>query len=175
VLLGGIKGDVVDLGILRTTLMEIGDWVNGDQYNGRIVRVSNSFIFTSPVYNYSDRFQFVWDEITVPIRFGSDVKLVRKILSDTAEEVVGKVSEDAKAAWYDMRKKFKLEDALLEHQVFMIFNDNWVEFSLRYVVDMKARRVTKDAIFTKLLEAFEKNSDSIELASETFEIVDNAK
>ena len=49
VLLGGIKGDVIDLGIFRTTLMEIGDWVNGDQYNGRIVRVANSFIFTSPV------------------------------------------------------------------------------------------------------------------------------
>ncbi|MFZ2258133.1 MAG: mechanosensitive ion channel domain-containing protein [Clostridiaceae bacterium] len=59
VLLGGINGDVVDLGILRTTLMEIGDWVEGDQYNGRIVRVANSFIFTSPVYNYSADFPFV--------------------------------------------------------------------------------------------------------------------
>lgn len=59
VLLGGIKGDVVDLGILRTTLIEIGDWVEGDQYNGRIVRVANSFIFTSPVYNYSADFPFV--------------------------------------------------------------------------------------------------------------------
>ena len=35
--LGGIKGDVVDIGILRTTLMEIGDWVNGDLYNGKMV------------------------------------------------------------------------------------------------------------------------------------------
>lgn len=173
VLLGGIKGDVVDLGIFRTTLMEIGDWVNGDQYNGRVVRVSNSFIFTSPVYNYSDRFQFLWDEITVPIRFGSDLNLVREILSDTAQEVIGSVSEEAKLAWYNMRKKFKLEDAVLEHQVFMIFNDNWVEFSLRYVVDMKARRITKNELFTKLLIAFEEQGNSIQLASETFEIVDN--
>lgn len=50
VLLGGIKGDVVDIGVLRTTLMEIGEWVNGDQYTGRIVRVANSYIFSSPVY-----------------------------------------------------------------------------------------------------------------------------
>lgn len=37
--LGGIKGDVIDIGMLRTTLMECGGWINGDLYNGRIVRV----------------------------------------------------------------------------------------------------------------------------------------
>jgi small-conductance mechanosensitive channel len=32
--LGGIKGDVIDIGVLRSTLMEVGQWVNGDLYNG---------------------------------------------------------------------------------------------------------------------------------------------
>lgn len=32
--LGGIKGDVMDIGVLRTTLMETGEWVDGDLYNG---------------------------------------------------------------------------------------------------------------------------------------------
>ncbi|WP_422485364.1 mechanosensitive ion channel family protein [Gudongella sp. DL1XJH-153] len=171
VLLGGIKGDVIDLGILRTTLMEIGDWVDGDQYNGRIVRVANSFIFTSPVHNYSANFQFVWDEIHIPIHFGSDTKLVRKLLTDVADEVVGEASTQAKEAWYNMRRQFRLEDATLEHQTFMAFDDNWVEFSLRYVVDIKERRRTRDRLFTRLLEEIEKYPDTIELASETFEIV----
>jgi small-conductance mechanosensitive channel len=175
VLLGGIKGDVIDLGILRTTLMEIGDWVDGDQYNGRIVRVANSFIFTSPVYNYSANFQFVWDEIKVPIRFGSDNALVRKILDDVADEVIGEVSAQAKEAWYNMRKRFQLDDARLEHQTYMVFNDNWVEFSLRYVVDMKKRRLIRDRLFTRLLDEIEKYPDSIELASETFELVRDEK
>jgi small-conductance mechanosensitive channel len=43
--LGGITGDVIDIGILRTTVMECGQWVKGDQYNGRIVRIANSFVF----------------------------------------------------------------------------------------------------------------------------------
>lgn len=47
--LGGIKGDVIDIGVIRTTVMEIGEWVNGDLYNGRIVRVANSFIFRARV------------------------------------------------------------------------------------------------------------------------------
>jgi len=43
--LGGIKGDVIDISILRTTLMEVGEWVAGDLYTGRVVRVGNSFVF----------------------------------------------------------------------------------------------------------------------------------
>ena len=171
VLLGGIKGDVIDFKILRTTLMEIGDWVDSDQYNGRIVRIANSSIFTSPVFNYSASFQFVWDEIHIPVRFGSDIKLVRNIMNNVAAEVVGNVSKQAKEAWHDMRKNFKLEDAKLEHQTFMIFNDNWIEFSLRYIVDIRERRLAKDLLFTRILEEIEKHKESIALASETIEIV----
>ena len=58
--LGGIRGDVIDIGVLRTTLMECGAWINGDQYSGRIVRVANSFIFKEPVFNYSSDFPFLW-------------------------------------------------------------------------------------------------------------------
>ena len=43
--LGGIKGDVIDIGILRTTLMEIGEWVKGDLYSGRVVRICQQFCF----------------------------------------------------------------------------------------------------------------------------------
>lgn len=51
--LGGVSGDVVAINLMVTTLMGIGSWVKADQYTGRIVQVSNSNIFTSPVYNYS--------------------------------------------------------------------------------------------------------------------------
>ena len=72
VMVGGIKGDVIDLGVLRTTVMELGDWVDGDLYNGRIVRIANSFVFKEPVFNYSSDFPFLWDEIKIPIQYGSD-------------------------------------------------------------------------------------------------------
>lgn len=50
VLLGGIMGDVIDISILRTTLMECGGWVRSDLYNGRIVMIANSFVFKEPVF-----------------------------------------------------------------------------------------------------------------------------
>lgn len=65
---GGIIGDAIDIGVLRTTIMETGQWVKADQYNGRVVRVANSFVFKEPVFNYSGGFPLLLDEITLPER-----------------------------------------------------------------------------------------------------------
>lgn len=88
-----------------------------------------------------------------------------------AEEVIEDVSEMAKESWYAMRRQFKLEEAQLNHQIFITFNDNWIEFSLRYVVDNRGRRRTKDRLFTRILEELEINKETIELASETYEVI----
>lgn len=171
VLMGGIKGDVIDVGILRTTVMEIGGWVEGDLYNGRIVRIANSFVFKEPVYNYSADFPFLWDEIKVPIRYGSNYPLTKKILYEAAEEVVGDYSQEAELHWDIMVRKFLIENASTRPMVMIIANDNWVEFTLRYVVDYKKRVRIKDELFTIVLEKVEKTSGQVEFGSATFELV----
>ncbi len=171
VLLGGIKGDVIDVGILRTTIMEISGWIDGDLYNGRIVRIGNSFVFKEPVYNYSSDFPFLWDQIKIPIKYGSDYLLTRKILYDVAQEIVGSYSNEAKTYWDVMVKKYLIEDATTQPMVTMIANDNWMEFTLRFVVDYKRRVGIKDILFQRIIEEIENNSNDIQLASATFELV----
>ncbi|MBT8382782.1 MAG: mechanosensitive ion channel family protein, partial [Ignavibacteria bacterium] len=87
--LGGIKGDIIDIGILRTTLMEVGQWVNGDLYNGRVVRIANSFVFKEPVFNYSGEFPFLWDEITIPVKYGCDYKFSKDLFKNISNEILG--------------------------------------------------------------------------------------
>ncbi len=72
-----IKGDVIDIDSIYTTMMEIGEWVSSDNYSGRIVKLSNAFVFRGPIYNYSRDFPFIWDEIDLPIRYGSDIELAK--------------------------------------------------------------------------------------------------
>jgi len=170
--LGGIKGDVIDIGVLRTTVMECGSWVAGDLYNGRIVRVANSFVFKEPVYNYSGDFPFLWDEITVPVRYGSDAKLARRMVEEVVGEVVKEYTDFARDAWEDMVKKYRIEDARIDPMVTLVANDNWLEFTARYVVDYRKRRGTKDLIFTALMEAVEGTEGKVRLASATFEVTD---
>ena len=168
--LGGIRGDVIDVGLLRTTLMECGEWVKADAYNGRIVRVANSFVFKEPVYNYSADFPFLWDEIVIPIRFGSDPKMAREILENVAHELVGDYAVNSKTAWKEVVKKYMIEEAKVEPAVTMIANENWLEFTLRYIVDYKARRATKDRIFTRILEELEKTQGRVTIASTSMDI-----
>jgi small-conductance mechanosensitive channel len=169
--LGGVKGDVIDLGVLRTTIMEVDKWVKGDLYNGRIVRVANSFVFKEPVYNYSSDFPFLWDEITIPIKFGSDYKLARTIIDQAAEEVVGDYTHEAQGHWETMVRKFLIENASTSPVVTLVINDNWVEYTLRYVVDYRKRRTTKDLLFSRILEEVDQSAGKVQFASATFQVV----
>ncbi|MEO5826295.1 MAG: mechanosensitive ion channel domain-containing protein [Gemmatimonadales bacterium] len=170
--LGGIRGDVIDIGVLRTTLMELGEWVKGDLYTGRLVRIANSFVFKAPVFNYSGDFPFLWDEITVPIKYGTDWKHARVMLERVAEEVVGDYAAGAHTAWKQITRSYLVEDALVAPMISLIANDNWIEFTMRYVVDYKSRRRTKDELFTRILEEVEASEGRIALASATFELVE---
>lgn len=170
--LGGITGDIIDIGVLRTTLMETGQWVKGDQYNGRIVKIANSFVFKEPVFNYSGDFPFLWDEITVPVKYGSDHRLAREIMQRVADEELGGLVAEVRETWQLMVNKFRIEDARIEPTVTMIANDNWLEFTVRYVTDYKMRRSSKDLLFTRILDAFEATNGKVSLASATFHLVD---
>lgn len=170
--LGGIVGDVIDIGVLRTTLMECGAWVKGDLYNGRIVRVANSFVFKEPVFNYSGDFPYLWDEITVPVKFGSDYARARAMLEGIVAEVAGPHLKDAKARWDHTVRTYRVEDARIDPLVTVVVNDNWVEYTVRYVTPFRARRVTKDALFERLLQQVDASEGKVMLASATFHLVE---
>jgi small-conductance mechanosensitive channel len=170
--LGGIIGDVIDIGILRTTLFEIGQWIKGDQHNGRIVRVANSLVFQGPVFNYSADFPFLWDEITVPVKYGSDRHLAREILQQVTDEVVGSYVPAAQAMRDKLVKKYMIEQLVVEPVVTMTANDNWIEYAVRYVVDYRTRRRTKDQIFERILDEFDRSEGRVAFASTTVQLVD---
>lgn len=168
---GGIVGDVIDIGVLRTTLMETGEWVNGDLYNGRVVRIANSFIFKEPVSNYSADFPFLWDELRIPIRYGSDWRNAESIMLAAAAEVTAELVARSEAGWDDYVQKYLIERARVEPMVTMSMTGDWIEITLRYITGFKSRRTTKDQICRRVLEGFERAGSGITLGATTFEIL----
>ena len=169
--LGGIKGDVIDIGLLRTTLMECGEWIKADLYTGRIVRVANSFVFKEPVFNYSADFPFLWDEISLPVTYASDYRLAREILESIIHEVIDEYSAYAKRAWKDVVKKYMISETMIDPMVTLVCTDNWIEFTVRYITDYKLRRATKNRIFGLILERFMATEGKVEIASGTYQLV----
>src|SRR5690349_1000280 len=82
-----ITGDVIDVGFFYTRLMELGNWIGGDQATGRIVQFSNSKIFgNTPVFNYTRHFAYIWDELMLPVTYSSNLHAAAQILLDAGSE-----------------------------------------------------------------------------------------
>lgn len=165
VMLGGVKGDVIDIGVLRTTVFEIGDWVSGDLYNGRVVRLANSFVFKDPVVNYSADFPFLWDEVVVPLRHGSDRTRAQEILEGAVNDITGEYASEVQSTWDRMTRDFVIEHARVQPMVTLVADENWLTYTVRYVTDFKSRRTTKDKLFRRILDALEATDGAVSLAS----------
>lgn len=166
-----IKGDVIDIDSIYTTMMEIGEWVTSDNYSGRIVKLSNSFVFKGPVYNYSQDFPFVWDEFNLPIRHGSDMELAKSIVIAVAQEKLSSYVNASIEEWKAVVAKYYIEDAVVEPTLAITLTDNWIQFNLRYIVDYKKRRVVKNELNQEIGRRIAQTNGKVGLASTTFEIV----
>jgi small-conductance mechanosensitive channel len=169
--INGIKGDVIDIDSIYTTMMEIGEWVSSDNYSGRIVKLSNSFVFKGAIYNYSQDFPFVWDEFNIPIRYGSDIELAKKIVINIASETLSEYVSQSLDNWKKVVNKYYIEDAHVQPMLAISMTDNWINFNLRYIVDYKKRRYTKHLLNEKIGKAILETNGKVLIASATFELV----
>jgi small-conductance mechanosensitive channel len=179
ILMGGVRGDVVRLGFIQTTIMEMGQspgeqkddpsvWVKSRQFTGRIVTVTNDKIFDHPVYNYTSEFPYLWEEITLPISYRDDYTKAEKILLDAANRHAVKPDDINKESLDNMKQHFFVTRSSLEPHVFVRLTDNWTELSLRYISHDHGSREIKDKMSRDILRDL--NAAGIGIASTTFEI-----
>jgi small-conductance mechanosensitive channel len=163
--IGEIKGDVIDISVLRTTLMETGNWVSRDVYNGRIARIPNSCVLKGPVFNYSQEFRFVWDEIKVPLASESDHRLAREILLRVAKDTVAHFLTEAESTWRQVTDNFRIANPRLEPIVAFVVNGGALEFTVSYIVDYREQTVMKDRLFTRIVDEITNSNGRLSWAS----------
>jgi small-conductance mechanosensitive channel len=164
-----MKGDVIDIGFFYTRMMEIGNWVSGDQASGRIVQFSNSLIFGTPVFNYTQNFGYIWDEIELPITYSSDSKGASKILLDVGNEYTDAFLKGAQAALQKMQHYFLVPKFELKPVVYIEVTSNWISLKMRYVVEPKERRNAKNFLWREIFERIQKRED-ITIGSSTMDL-----
>lgn len=162
--IGDTEGDVIDISILRTTVLETGNWVSGDLHNGRLARIPNSLVLKGPVFNYTQGFRFVWDEIKVTLTAQSDHRFARIMLLDIAQETVADFMEEAQHTWKDVKDDYRIENPGLEPLVSLAVNGGSLEFTVSYIVDYAQRTLMKDRLFTKIADEIANNQGRLEWA-----------
>ena len=177
--MGGVRGDVLRLGFMQTTLMEMGVapgsdagpavWVKSRQFTGRIVTVSNAKIFEDPVYNYTRDFPFIWEEMSIPITYAADRARAEAILLQAAKLHATEADQMAAEKKRELQERFGVEPIELAAKVYYRITDNWLELTVRFVIGTHRIRGAKDAMSRYIVVELEKAG--IGIASATYDIV----
>src|ERR1700693_5435805 len=87
--INGVTGEVVELGMFHTVLLETGNWTDSGHPTGRRVTFTNSFAIEGHYFNFSTSGQWLWDELQVVLPIGLDPypiveALQKKVLEGTS-------------------------------------------------------------------------------------------
>lgn len=180
IVMGGVRGDVMALGFIQTTIMEMGEppsvqnadpamWVRSRQYTGRIVTLTNDKIFDTPVYNYTREFPFIWEEMMIPISYTADLKKAEQILLEAAGKATVHVRDMVEDDIGELERRYFVRRSELEPRVYVRLTDNWVELSVRFLTHESGVRTIKDKMSREILDAL--GQAGIGVASSTYDIV----
>lgn len=163
--INGIIGDVIDIRLIHTSLMEVGGWVHADQSTGRIVHIPHSWVFQFGVYNYTQGFNFIWNELSVTLTTRSDWEAARDIMLNLAQETAAIVEQQAAKQIRRMSREYLVHYSILTPFVYVKIENNGVRLSLRYLCEVRKRRGTEHALSVSLLREF-RNHGNIELVDD---------
>lgn len=156
---GDSTGDVLDIGSFSTAIMEIREWIDADQYTGRILHIPNSFALNQTIKNYTRDYSFIWDEVRILLIYGSNWKKAEEIALQTAGPVVEEFERLAQTELLLMGEKYFTTTYDVKTQLYTKLQENWIEMRLRYVVAPRKRRAVSHLLTSNILEALEKEED----------------
>lgn len=139
--------------------MEIREWVDADQYTGRILHIPNSFVLNQTIKNYTKDYSFIWDEIRILLIYGSNWKKAEEIALKTAGPIVGEFENLAQTELRLLGEKYFVTTYDVQTKLYTKLKENWIEMRLRYVVEPRKRRAISHLLITNILEALEKEED----------------
>ena len=178
--MGGVRGDVIDLGFTQTTIMEMGQppdvqdaepavWVEARQYTGRVVTIPNSKIFDEAVFNYTREFPFLWEEMRIPISYKDDRNRAEQILLDVANRHTVQIQEIGEEGLAELARRYFTVRSDVHPQVYWRLTDNWVELTVRFIARTSGVRALKDKMSREIIAAMDQAK--IGVASSTYDIV----
>jgi small-conductance mechanosensitive channel len=162
----GTKGDVVDVRLFRFSLMEVGKWVDAEQSTGRLVHIPNGIVFTNEVANYTEGFDFIWQEIPVLVTFESDRSRARQIVETAVRNHAPNVEREAGALIRETARTYHIRIGALTPIVYLSVQDSGVLYTARFLVDARRQRGTAQSIWEAILDALD-DEPAVELAYPT--------
>ena len=162
----GVRGDVIDIGVFKITLVEVRGEDSGDQSSGRLVTIPNFKILTDPVFHFTSASPFVWDEIEFTVTFESDWEKAREIVQRIGQQVFEPYRKEVEAGFRRLESDYAFRYGVTSPIVYTSVGASGIHLRLRYLTHVRQRRGNRDAISRQVLLLLRHESD-IELAYPT--------
>lgn len=162
----GVIGDVIDIRVFRTTLLEIGNWVDADQSTGRIVHLPNGRVFSTHVFNATEGFGYLWHEIPLWVTFESDWRRAEKLMQAALDEAGAHTADEARRRITHASKYYKIRFTHLTPTVYLNVDERGVQLTGRILVDTRRRRAVDQQVWRSLLDGI-RDDPSVQIAYPT--------
>jgi len=173
--MNGVRGYVVGISPMNTTLREIGGWFHNDGFTGRHVTVPNRYVLTGNVFNATKLDPFVWDEVSISVTYESDLKTAERLVLEAGNEIVGELMRNNRER---LRSRYEFKELATyvpeEPSVGWEMKDSWVTMSLVFFCPVHRRGYYKSEITKRLLEKI-LDEPVVEIAYPHTEIVPHSK
>ncbi len=148
--INGVVGEVTEIGILRTVLMETGNWTDTGHPTGRKVAFVNSFAIEGHFFNFSTAGQWLWDELQVLIPAGQNPYPLVEAIHKLVEEETRTSSELAEGEWKTSTKN-RLQSLSVVPAIHLRPTGAGVEMQVRYITSANERYATRSRMYEKIV------------------------
>src|SRR5215813_3091365 len=155
--ISGVTGDVIDIGLIRLHLMEIGGTETDRQPTGRVVVFSNAVVFqpTASFFKQIPGTSFVWHEVSLTLAPESDYALAEKRVAGAVEKVYADYRERIEQQYREMERTLNVPISIPKPRSRLRLPQNGLEVVIRYPVELDNATEIDDRVVRELLLSLE--------------------
>jgi small-conductance mechanosensitive channel len=154
--INGVSGEVIDVGLLKTVLLESGNWSDTGHPTGRQVAFSNSFAMEGHYFNFSTTGQWLWDELQVTLPASGDPYLMAEEIRKVVERETESDSAQAALDWERVTSKLGARSFSAKPAVNLRPSINGLEVAVRYITRAPQRYSVKSKLFQVIVDLLHK-------------------
>jgi small-conductance mechanosensitive channel len=161
--INGVGGEVVEIGLFRTALLETGNWTDKGHPTGRRITFINNFAVTGQYFNFSTTGQWMWDEITVNIPPGVDSSRTIEAIHNTVIKETEKDTDLAENEWQNTTHHNGLSQFKATPSVDMRPAASGVDIVVRYVTRASDRFDMRNRLYQSVIDLLHKPEENAAL------------
>jgi small-conductance mechanosensitive channel len=152
----GVSGEVIEIGVFKTVLLEMGNWSAKGQPTGRQVAFSNSFAMENHYFNFSTASQWLWDRVEIAIPVGGDPYRIAEQIRETVEEETREDAAGAAQDWERVASKYGSSSFSAKPSVQLRPSPLGLEVLVKYITRAPRRDQVKSRLYQAIVDLLHK-------------------